>query len=137
MSAASAIFANIAEDVLPRATFSEKDIQALELEFRGTKQVRDDCTALVAKEPPEAVNDALKLAQWVIQNLPFLKSKKAELDVAKHLPVHRSGQPCWEKAEADEINVGGFSRCLYAVGLTREYTQLRSKDINPMETKRP
>ena len=73
--------------MLPRATFSEKDIQALELEFRETKQVRDECTALVAKEPPEAVNDALKLAQWVIQNLPFLKSKKkAELDAAKQLP---------------------------------------------------
>ena len=111
--AASGIFANITEDVLPRATFSEKDIQALELEFRGAKQVRDDCTALVAKEPPEAVNDALKLAQWVIQNLPFLKSKKAELDAAKQLPGASLGTAMLGKAEANDLNVTNYLSAMF------------------------
>ena len=94
--------------MFPRATFSEKDIQALELEFRETKQVRGDCAALADKEPPEAVNDALQLAQWVIQNLPFLKSKKAEIDVAKTVAGASLGAAMLGKAEADELNVTSY-----------------------------
>ena len=107
------MLANIAEHGLPNATISEQDIHALELEFRGTKQVRDDCTALVAKEPPEAVNDALKLAQWVIQNLPFLKSKKAELDAAKTVAGASLGTAMLGKAEADELNTTNYLSAMF------------------------